>query len=195
MRPAAAPRNRPFWKTLSDDAMAVLIDLDLTLVDSSRAERLRRGRRWADVYAAIPDFTAYDGVSELLAELVARNVPVCIITSSPRSYCGRVLTHFGWGALETVCYYDTRRHKPHPEPIRAGLAKLGVTAEDAVSVGDDPNDVAASRAAGVYSVGALWGAPDRCALEAAAPDALCETVGELRELLFDRLGVRAKHQR
>jgi pyrophosphatase PpaX len=52
---------------------------------------------------------------------------------------------------------DTKRHKPHPEPILYALEQLGAHAEDAVYVGDSPFDVAAARAAGVHAVGVTWG--------------------------------------
>jgi hypothetical protein len=47
----------------------VLINLDLTLVDSRIAESVRRSRRWLAVYEMIPRFTRYEEGSELLAEL------------------------------------------------------------------------------------------------------------------------------
>jgi len=45
---------------------------------------------------------------------------------------------------------------------------------------------ASAKSAGIFSVGALWGALDREALIASKPDALCETVAELRTLIFER---------
>lgn len=167
--------------------MGVLLDLDLTLVDSRQAETFRRARRWSEVYKLIPGFGAYEGVSDLISELVEMNVPICVVTSSPRSYCSRVLDHFKWAGVQMVCYHDTRQHKPHPEPILRGLSMIGVRAADAVAVGDDPRDTAAARAAGVYSIGALWGAIDRDALIKSGPDSLCESVSELREVIFRRL--------
>jgi len=167
--------------------MGILIDLDLTLVDSRKAERLRSARQWNEVYKLIPQFVAYEGVEDLMTELAEKDIPVCIITSSPKPYCGRVLERFKWKNVKTVCYHDTRLHKPHPEPILRGLSVIGLRANEAMSVGDDPKDVAASKAAGVYSVGALWGAPDRKALIGSRPDALCETVAELRKLIFTHL--------
>src|SRR5262245_37451822 len=142
----------------------VLIDLDLTLVDSRIAEPLRSAKRWPEVYTLIPQFVVYEGVNNLMAELVENGVRVCIVTSSPRTYCVRVLDHCKWRGVETVCYHDTQRHKPHPDPILRGLSVIGINAAEAVSIGDDPKDIVASKAAGVFCVGALWGAPDRKAL-------------------------------
>ena len=167
--------------------MGVLIDLDLTLIDSLLAEPLRKARKWRQVYDVIPKFTAYDGVTELLAELAANGIPICVVTSSPEPYCHQVLDHFKWTGIQTVCYYDTKEHKPHPAPILLGLEKLGVTAAQAISVGDDAKDTAAAKAARLYAVGALWGALNKEALIKSGPDALCNNIGELRELIFSRL--------
>ena len=125
----------------------------------------------------------YDGIRELLNTLHDRGIPVCIVTSSPRSYCERVLQHFDIACASSVCYHDTRQHKPHPEPILLALQRLGVGAGQTVSIGDEPRDIAASRAANVTALAALWGASDPTALLAAQPDAAFETPGELRSHL------------
>ncbi len=163
----------------------VLIDLDLTLVDSQIAAAVRKNRRWPAVYEMIPRFTPYDGVSELLVELSENDIGVCVVTSSPQSYCSRVLKHFDWKGNKTVCYHDTSRHKPDPDPLLQGLKLLKIQPQHAISVGDDPIDTAAARSAGVFSVGALWGALDREALIASKPDVVCETVIELRKFIFE----------
>lgn len=92
-------------------------------------------------------------------------------------------------AIVPPSYHDTTRCKPHPDPIPIllGLKRLGIKAADAISVGDEPKDIQASKAAGVYSVGALWGTLDKEALRKAHPDALCEIVNELRTLILSRV--------
>ena len=165
----------------------VLIDLDLTLIASSEAEPHRRARQWPKVYSMIPNLQPYDGISDLIAELAARRIPVCIVTSSPEPYCRNVLKHWKWAGIKTVCFHDTDRRKPDPAPILLGLKRLGLKAEDVISVGDEPKDIQASKAAGVYAVGALWGAINKEALRKARPDALCETVSDLRTLILSRV--------
>lgn len=165
--------------------MGIILDLDQTLIDSRGAEALRRARNWPRVYQTIPDLRPYDGIPELLQELGRLRVPICIVTSSPSSYCSRVLAHWNWNIPATVCYHDTTQRKPHPAPIFKALQLMGVPATAAVSVGDHPNDIVASKAAGVYAVAATWGAADKRALLAAQPDAVCSTVRELRDLLAE----------
>ena len=166
--------------------MGILIDLDLTLIDSQEAEPLRKARKWGEVYKLIPGFLSYEGISDLMTELIAGDIPVCVVTSSPRSYCSRVVEYFKWKGVEMVCYHDTKRHKPYPDPLLLGLEKLKVEASEAIAIGDDPRDTAAAKAARIYSVGALWGSQDKQALIESRPDALCKTVDELRAIIFSR---------
>lgn len=78
---------------------------------------------------------------------------------------------------------DVTHPKPHPEPVLAALARLGVGAEEALFVGDSPHDVAAGRAAGTRTAAALWGPFPRAALEAAGPDTLLAAQGDVLSVL------------
>lgn len=71
--------------------------------------------------------------------------------------------------------------KPDPAPVRAALARLGVAAAQAAMVGDSRDrDVAAARAAGVYSV---WLDRDGAEGHGPAPDARITSLRELPALL------------
>jgi phosphoglycolate phosphatase-like HAD superfamily hydrolase len=78
-----------------------------------------------------------------------------------------------------VFHDDTTLHKPHPEPLLAAAARAGVSPETSVYVGDSVHDVAAGRAAGMFTVAAAWGPFPRADLEAASPDALAETPADV----------------
>ncbi len=164
--------------------MGILIDLDQTLIDSQLAEKLRRNRQWTDVYKIIPQLHPYPGITELIEELKDIGVPICIVTSSPRPYCERIIKHCGWKIDATVCYHDTIKHKPHPEPIQKGLISLGLKPSTTVAIGDAAKDTEAARAAGVMTIGALWGSLEKNLLIASKPDIICATVQEVREILL-----------
>jgi HAD superfamily hydrolase (TIGR01549 family) len=167
--------------------MGVILDLDLTMVDSSCAEDYRRARQWQEVYRLIPSFIVYDGITALLTYLSEEGVPVCVITSSPSTYCSRVLAQFRWKVDACVCYHDTSEHKPHPAPILEGLRRLNLPATSVVSVGDAPSDIFASQRAGVFAVAATWGTKDATSLRASRPDAIVERVDDLRAILTHRI--------
>jgi phosphoglycolate phosphatase-like HAD superfamily hydrolase len=162
---------------------AVVFDLDQTLIDSSSAESLRKAREWSRVYAMIPRFPVYSGITDLLKWLKASEIPVGIATSSPEAYCKRVVSHHSWPISATSCYHCTTQKKPHPAPIQKVAERLGVDPASVVSIGDDPRDVQASFAAGALAVGASWGCAPGIDLAAEDPDELCETVEDLETLL------------
>ncbi|HYY75198.1 MAG TPA: HAD-IA family hydrolase, partial [Gaiellaceae bacterium] len=51
----------------------------------------------------------------------------------------------------------TELHKPHPEPVLKALELLGADPAGTAFVGDSPFDVAAGKAAGVFTVAVTWG--------------------------------------
>jgi phosphoglycolate phosphatase-like HAD superfamily hydrolase len=163
--------------------VGILFDLDQTLIESRSAEAVRKLRQWPKVYALIPGFVVYEGIAEVLAMLAEREVPVGIVTTSPGSYCTRVIDHHGFGVTKTVCYHDTSRHKPHPDPILKGIELLGIPASKVWAVGDDPRDIQAAHAAGAHSVAVTWGAADAKALQAAGAEHIFHSVGDLHAFL------------
>lgn len=147
--------------------MGVIFDLDQTLVDSSSALNLRAQRRWNDVYNTIPTFEVYEGLKEFIDELVDNDIPVCIVTSSPRSYCQKVLNYFEFNEkVQTICYHDTKKHKPDAQPMEAAIKLMECDKDKVVSIGDDIKDIQSSQSAGITSVYARWGIETKSTHEA-----------------------------
>lgn len=161
----------------------IIFDLDQTLVDSRIAEPLRRSRNWGEVYKRVPQFPVFEGIKELMQVLSRNGVGLSVVTSTHSVYCSRVLAAHGLTAHSTVCYHDTARHKPDPEPMTLALRKLGLQASEVVSVGDEPKDTLAAKAAGIVAIGALWGCLDKAALRGAGCSVLCETTSDLVQFL------------
>jgi pyrophosphatase PpaX len=117
--------------------------------------------------------------------LHARGHPMAVVTSKIGAIARRGLAHTGLAEYIplVVGADDTTRHKPDPEPVRVALERLGYAPAEAVFVGDSPFDVAAGRAAGVTTVGALWGPFARAELEAAGADHLLGCLADLPALL------------
>ena len=140
--------------------------------------------RWLELYEA-QEARLLPGAEEAFARLRSAGLAMAVVTSGSRARVTRELARFRvgdfFGAL--VCSEDAKRKKPHPEPLRLGLSRLGVGAEAAACVGDSPEDVEMARAAGVFSVGVPGGFPNREALRSARPDlwaaGLSEAVDEL----------------
>ncbi|GAA5578824.1 hypothetical protein Pgin02_01853 [Porphyromonas gingivalis] len=52
---------------------SIIFDLDLTLVDTSVLEELRKKRNWNTVYSLIPSTSLYDGIREIL-DVIQKNL-------------------------------------------------------------------------------------------------------------------------
>lgn len=163
--------------------MGIIFDLDQTLIDSSIAAVYRDNREWQKVYSLIPKFRVYPKINELISWLNYSRVVTCVVTNTPRSYCIRVIDHFSWTFCGTVCYHDTKNHKPHPEPIFKGIELLKNCTSNIISVGDQAKDIIASKRAGIVSVAATWGTDDLEALLKVKPDIVCQSVDELFNLI------------
>ena len=152
-------------------------------MDSSNALLLRMNGNWNEVYQKIPLFFVYPGIYELINLLNDKQVPLCVVTSSPRSYCLHVLDYWKLDIPFQACYHDTVKHKPHPEPILTAIERIGGRASRVISVGDDAMDTAAAKEAGAVSVGALWGSLYRKKLIESNPNKVFDEVGELKTFL------------
>lgn len=116
----------------------------------------------------------FPGAAETVAELERRGVALAIVTSKYRrgtlrgmELCG-ITEHFD----VIVTPEDVANPKPHPEPVRVALERLGVVPGEALFVGDSPHDMASGRAAGTRVAAALWGPFPQETLLAQQPDAL-----------------------
>ena len=132
----------------------------------------------------------YTDVPDAVAGLVARGYRLGVVTSKASAIAARSLAHVGLDRyLEVVVGYDdTERHKPHPEPVLAGLARLGMTPDRAVYVGDSPHDIHAGNAAGVVTIAATWGPFARETLAAARPNHFIDCMADLPTVLTREFG-------
>lgn len=119
-------------------------------------------------------------------ERLARRIPLAIVTGRPRRDAEWFLDRFGIRRLfaATVCMEDAPP-KPDPAPLRLALDALGVSA--AWMVGDTPDDIVASRRAGVVPIGIAPPESDAAAvgatLEHAGAARVLNSLSDLLELL------------
>jgi pyrophosphatase PpaX len=151
----------------------------------------REAEAMLDTYRLFQDehhdrlLSPFPGAAETVAELARRGVALALVTSKRRrgtlmglARCG-ITEHFD----VIVTPEDVTHAKPHPEPVRVALARLGVAPEEALFVGDSPHDMAAGRAAGTRTAAALWGPFPREALLAERPDVLLDRQADVLRLL------------
>ncbi len=129
--------------------------------------------------------TQYPGTSEVLEKLHARGLVMGIVTSKGNELAQRGLDLTGLAKFMPVVIGadSVTKHKPEPEPVLLALEKLGVSASEALMVGDSPHDISSGNAAGVRTVGALWGPFTREQIAVAKPTYWLSNISEFPALL------------
>jgi HAD superfamily hydrolase (TIGR01549 family) len=124
------------------------------------------------------------GARRILASLDRAHL-LGLVTSGDRDRVHRQLREFRLTTLFAahVCSGDTQRKKPHPEPLRLALRKMGLAPGACVYVGDAPQDVEMAQRAGVRAIGVLGPFPIEKRLRAARPEFLLESIEELPDVL------------
>jgi len=128
----------------------------------------------------------FDGVDLVLEELVRRGVPWGIVTNKSEVLSRPILEQTGWlsSVAAVICGDSVKQCKPHPEPVLAACATLGIDPANTLMVGDDPRDVEAGRRAGSRTALALYGyAAMECRAEMSADTALIHAPEEVLDLL------------
>jgi len=126
----------------------------------------------------------YPQIAVVLPVLLERGARLGVVTSKLRFGAERGLATTGIAEHFHIIVSadEVTRHKPHPEPVERALGKLGADVETTVFIGDSPHDIAAGRAAGVRTAGALWGPFSDDELAKAGPDHLLRTPSDILSL-------------
>lgn len=101
----------------------------------------------------------FDGVAELLERIEALGPRWGIVTNKPFYLAEPLVRKLGWSSRSAILLGGDSlpRKKPEPDQLLHACAELSVPPARTVYVGDDERDVQAANAAGMRSVGALWG--------------------------------------
>jgi phosphoglycolate phosphatase len=101
----------------------------------------------------------FPGTRDMLKVLGARDdLLLGVATGKSRRGLDKLLEGHGLQNLfVTQQVADHHPSKPHPAMLHAALAETGVTASDAVMIGDTTYDMDMARAAGIATIGVGWG--------------------------------------
>lgn len=161
----------------------VIFDLDLTLVDSTCLEGLRKVRNWQEVYANIHKCVLYEGLQGVFERIRKSGTQVAIVSTAPRPYLEKMIAHFGIPCHHVVGFHDAKPIKPDPAPMLKALQLLKVRPEDVVSFGDRSIDITSSKRAGIFAVGCRWGSREEAQMLEAGCDAIIDSPREILEYL------------
>lgn len=124
-----------------------------------------------DLEANGAEFTRpYRGIPEALDALAAAGWALAICTNKPLAATRALLDALGLAPRFAVVLGGDSLpvRKPNPGHVQGVLEAAGVTAADAVMIGDHQNDLHAAAGAGVRSIFAAWGYGDGTGADARA---------------------------
>lgn len=146
------------------DGVAKLVERGLEATGGlpSPAELADQVARFTEYYEAhsAEGTRAFPGAEAALDALAAAGCRLGICTNKPEGATREILTTLDLGGrFQAVAGGDTVPgfRKPAPEHLLHVVAALGVAPDDAVMVGDSPNDINAARNAGLRSVAVTFG--------------------------------------
>lgn len=139
-------------------------------------------RRWKELYPIIGNklTRAYPHMVETLQELKGRGVRLGVLSNKFDAGVHDVINLYLPDIFD-VMHGESEEipRKPDPTGLLRTIAELDSTPAQTVYVGDSGTDVAVSRNAGVFSLGAAWGYHGAAGLRKAGADAVIEDPQEL----------------
>ena len=129
----------------------------------------------------------YEGMAALIERLAAAGWLLGVATGkSDRGLHACLDTHGIKERFVTLQTADRHPSKPHPAMLEEALSEAGVTAENALMIGDTTFDMDMARAAGVRAIGVAWGYHEPHELLEAGAIGVAETMEELEKLIHGR---------
>lgn len=133
------------------------------------------------------DLTApYDGILPALARLKEAGVAMAIVSNKPEASVEELRQHFFKDYI-AIALGDSpdRPRKPAPDGTLQALARLGVSADEAIFVGDGDADALTAKNAGLPCLGVTWGFRDADDLRTAGATHLIDTPTQIADYILN----------
>lgn len=127
----------------------------------------------------------FEGARDLLKALKERGATVAIVTGKKEINASAQMAYIGIDDYVDLLVgpEKTVEHKPHPAPIEFALAALGVRREDAIMIGDSPNDILCGKNAQVDTMGVRFTAIPLEMLLNTEPDYMVDALSEILDFV------------
>ena len=160
----------------------LLIDAgDKDLVHYEEARLLYREKFDEDPFYKIEH---YPGMPDTLEKLKKKGVRLGVCSNKPHEAAVKVIEKmFGNSEFDMVLgQSEAIRKKPAPDGPLKIAESLGVLPEECMYLGDSGTDMQTGKAAGMYTVGVLWGYREKTELQENGADAFAHTPEEILTL-------------
>lgn len=135
----------------------------------------------------LPDTVPYEGIVELVDELVSKGVKLAVVTNKPDDTAKKLIDHFFPGKFSIVSGGRSDIVlKPDPNEALRVLYSVGGDASQCAFIGDTSVDILTGR--NMYarlSIGVSWGFRSREELIDAGADRIADNAGELMDILSE----------
>lgn len=161
-------------------------------------EAVARVRKTYDaLYAATPLYLteAYPGVPALIEALCAQGVSCAVLSNKPDAMTQLVVDAlFPKGSFASVLgQMEGIPKKPAPDGALLTAERLQVQPQECLYIGDTNVDMQTGNAAGMTTIGVLWGFRDRKELAESRADHIVAEPGEILRIA-EKIGVISGHK-
>jgi phosphoglycolate phosphatase len=127
----------------------------------------------------------YDGIAELLNELVQRKCQLAVLSNKPHHFTVKCVDHFfaNWPFTTVFGQRESVPKKPAPQAVYEIIELLGSSKEQCIYVGDSVVDIQTAQGAGIASAGAAWGFRGEEELNAAGADYVLQSPWDLLDAI------------
>ena len=130
----------------------------------------------------------FPGIPELLSELQAEGIRTAVLSNKPDAQTREVVRSLFGDKLIDMVQGQTEEvpRKPAPDGALRIAAAFGLEPSECMYLGDSDTDMKTGRAAGMYTVGVLWGFRNREELLKNGAEALAEKPEDIKTLVRDQ---------
>lgn len=182
-----APIDKERYKYFVGDGAAELVkraliadgDAQLAYYQKAKAEYDKNFQK-----DCMREVVPYEGIPETLQALKERGIRIAVCSNKPHERTLDVIHQvFGADTFDMVQGQTPFiERKPSPAGVFHIAKTLGIDLRDIVYVGDTSTDMKTGKAAGVFTVGVLWGFRERKELEEYHADLIIEKPCELLDV-------------
>lgn len=127
----------------------------------------------------------YEGIEDLLDRLNAKGIKCGVVTNKAHLYaCKLIAEYFPHQIGLVLGQREGIPHKPHPQGLIEMMTYFGVTPEECLYVGDSNVDIETAKAAGIQSIGVLWGFRGEEELIRAGADFIVQSTEEIIDIIL-----------
>ncbi len=127
----------------------------------------------------------YEGLPEMLEGLKRRSVSLAVFTNKPDAQGVKVVeTVYGKGYFNIIRgQREGYPKKPAPDGALLVAEQMGSLPEECIYLGDTNTDMQTGKAAGMYTVGVLWGFREKAELLESGADDIAEVPADVLRLV------------